>query len=396
MSVTLKRLFRENNNSFKLSLLAGEGGINNVVSWVYMLEDEDITSYFHGSELAVTTCMKSKIDTGWLCALVTHLNAHDAAGLIINTGKFITEIPDDVIEYCNAHDFPILTMPWEIKITDMLQSFCIQIMNNQHESLIHDQAMRDAILKRENVDEYRNTLARYYDISGMFTIFCIYLKQIEDVGDMYSNTENLLETRLRRLKMKVSMPGARIGIVSHENYFLIILNNVPSPLLPRISQLIVEVYAEAAKKNCIFIGVGTEVEGLENIDKSYQRAVTAMRMAMFRRTPLIQFEDMGIYKILFSVRDLELLYAYADEILAPLDRYDEKGHQSIELLKTYIHEDRSLAGTAEALFMHRNTVNYQIQKMKELLGSPLKTVEDLFPYQVALAIRDMEKNAEQS
>ena len=43
--------------------------------------------------------------------------------------------------------------------------------------------------------------------------------------------------------------------------------------------------------------------------------------------------------------------------------------------------------------MHRNTVNYQIQKMKELLNSPLKTVEDMLPFQVALAIRDMRKHS---
>ncbi|MCI6019066.1 MAG: helix-turn-helix domain-containing protein [Clostridiales bacterium] len=55
-------------------------------------------------------------------------------------------------------------------------------------------------------------------------------------------------------------------------------------------------------------------------------------------------------------------------------------------------QDRSLEGTARAMFLHRNTVNYRIQKMKTLLGSPLKTLEDLFPYQVALAIRDMENH----
>ena len=135
------------------------------------------------------------------------------------------------------------------------------------------------------------------------------------------------------------------------------------------------------------------MNGLDHIDKSYNRAATAMRMAMYQDTPAVRFEDMGIYKILFSVKDDEILYSYADEILAPLDQYDQKNHSYIELLKTYIREDRSLAGTAEALYMHRNTVNYQIQKMKELLNSPLKTVEDMLPFQVALAIRDMQKHS---
>ena len=44
---------------------------------------------------------------------------------------------------------------------------------------------------------------------------------------------------------------------------------------------------------------------------------------------------------------------------------------------------------AQATYTHRNTVNYRIQNIKKLLGSELKTASDLFPYQVACYIRDM-------
>ena len=386
MAVTLKRLYRENSAGFRLSLSAGQNGINNVVSWVYMLEDEFIIPYFHGSELAVTTGMKYAADSGWLLALVRRLHENNVAGLIVNTGKFIRRLPQDVVDYCNACDFPVFTMP------EMLQSFCVRIMNDQQESAVHDRAMRDAIQKRENVTEYTDTLGRFYDLDGPFTVFCIYLRQqSQNAIEENQNREYLLETRIRHLKQTRALSNVHIGIVTYESYLLLVFNNAPQQMLDLITDLILDVYADAAKARNLFVGVGIEVNGLADIDKSYNRAATAMRMAMYRGLPVVRFEDMGIYKILFSVKDEDILYSYADEILAPLDRYDQKNHSFIELLKTYIREDRSLAGTAEALFMHRNTVNYQIQKMKELLGSPLKTVEDLLPYQVALAIRDMEE-----
>lgn len=394
MSVTIKRLLRNDGNPFKLSLCAGQNGINNVVSWVYMLEDEYIVSYFKGSELAVTTCMKCKRNPSWLYDLVVRLEEHHVAGLIVNTGKFVFELPEDVIHYCEEHDFPIFTMPWEMTITKMLQDFCLYIINNQHENTVHDQAMRDAILKHDNITEYRDTLGRYYDLEGKFTVFCIYIKHTQGSLDDNTNKEYLLETRIRRLKIELSLPSARVGILNYENYILVVLNNAPSKMALRMREIILDIYADAVKHHNIFIGVGIKVDGIENIDKSYHRSTTAMRMAMYHNTPVIQFEDMGFFKILFSVKDDEVLYAYANEMLAPLDKYDEKNHNYVELLKTYIQQDRSLAGTADAMFMHRNTVNYQIQKMKELLGSPLKTLEDLFPYQVALAIRDMENHAE--
>ncbi len=394
MAVTLKKLYKENSSAFKLSLRAGQNGLGNVVSWVYMLEDEFIIPYFHGAELAVTTGMKCAVDSGWLLGLIRRLRENNVAGLVVNTGKFVLNLSQEVVDYCDANDFPIFTMPWEIRITDMLQSFCVQIMNDQQEGVIHDRAMRDAIQKRENVTEYTDTLGRYYDLDGPFTVFCVYLKQQTQAAiEENMNREYLLETRIRRLKQARELSNVHIGILNYESYLLLVLNNAPEPMIRQIKDLILKTYADAAKARQIFIGVGIGVNGLEHIDKSYNRAATAMRMAMYQNTPAVRFEDMGIYKILFSVKDDEILYSYADEILAPLDQYDQKNHAYIDLLKTYIHEDRSLAGTAEALYMHRNTVNYQIQKMKELLNSPLKTVEDLLPFQVALAIRDMQKHS---
>ena len=394
MAVTLKKLYKENASAFRLSLRAGQDGLGNVVSWVYMLEDEFIIPYFHGAELAVTTGMKCAVDSGWLLGLIRRLRENNVAGLVVNTGKFVLNLPQEVVDYCDANDFPIFTMPWEIRITDMLQSFCVQIMNDQQEGVIHDRAMRDAIQKRENVTEYTDTLGRYYDLDGPFTVFCVYLKQQTQAAvEENMNREYLLETRIRRLKQARELSNVHIGILNYESYLLLVLNNAPEPMIRQIKDLILKTYADAAKARQIFVGVGIEVNGLEHIDKSYNRAATAMRMAMYQNTPAVRFEDMGIYKILFSVKDDEILYSYADEILAPLDRYDQKNHAYIDLLKTYIHEDRSLAGTAEALYMHRNTVNYQIQKMKELLNSPLKTVEDLLPFQMALAIRDMQKHS---
>ncbi len=395
MAVTLKKLFQDNAAAFRLSLSAGQNGLGNVASWVYMLEDEFIIPYFHGAELVVTTGMKCAVDSGWLLALVRRLHESNVSGLIVNTGKFVMTLPQDVTDYCDAHDFPIFSMPWEIRITDLLQRLCVQIMDDQQESVIHDRAMRDAIQKRENVTEYTDTLGRFYDLDGRFTVFCIYLKQQNQAAvEGNQNREYLLETRIRRMKQAGGLSAVHIGILNYESYLLLVLNNAPEQMSQKIKDLILHVYAEAAASRQIFVGVGIEVEGLANIDKSYNRAATAMRMAMYQGTPAVRFEDMGIYKILFSVKDEEILYSYADEILAPLDRYDRKNHAYIDLLKTYIREDRSLAGTAEALYMHRNTVNYQIQKMKELLHSPLRTVEDLLPFQVALAIRDMERRAE--
>lgn len=390
MSVSLKKLCSEDGNPFKLSLCAGQNSIRNVVTWVYMLEDEYIIPYFHGSELPVTTCIKLSADPTWLMTLVQKLVECHASGLIINVGKFIYDIPGDVIDYCNNCDFPLLTMPWEIKITDMIQSFCTRIISERQETIIHDKAMRDAISKRENVEEYREILGKYYDLEGKFSVILIYCTLPEEEVGLIDNLEHLFINQIRRFKTRYGLKQIKIGLISHEHYELMICNNTDTSLLPEIRKIILEVYEKANKAKAVFIGVGNEVQGLSHIDKSFHRARTAMRMAVYRNEPFIRFEEMGFYKILFSVKDDDVLYSYANEILGPLDEFEEEHHGYLEMLKIYIQNDRSLEKTAAAMYLHRNTVNYRLQKMKSLLNSPLKTLEDLFPFQVALAIRDME------
>lgn len=393
MAVTLKKLCSENDNAFKLSLLAGQNSIRNVVTWAYVLEDEYLIRYFHGSDLAVTTCMKLTMDPDWLMKFVKTLVHRRAAGLIINVGKFIFDIPDDVIDYCEQHDFPLMTMPWEIHITDLIHTFCTRIISEQQESVIHDKAIRDAIMKRENEEEYREILGRYYDLEGRFTIILVYTTTPANVETpKVEDMEYVFMNRIRRFKTKHGLKGLKIGLLSYENFELMLLNNTDAALLPEIRGIILDVYKEAASNNAIYIGVGIEVKGLANLSKSYHRARTAMRMAIYRNEPYVKFEDMGFYKILFSIKDDEILYSYADEILAPLDAYEADHEGFLELLKAYIHNDRSLERTAQELYLHRNTVNYRVQKLKTILDNPLKTVEDLFPYQVALAIRDMERH----
>ena len=397
MAATLRKLYTENNNPFCLTLQAGQNSVRNKVSWVYMLEDEDIISYFHGSELAVTTASRFEQNPKWLLYIVRRLCEVQAAGLIINIGRFIFEIPQEVLDFCNLHDFPLLTMPWDIRITEMTQSFCVRIIQEQHESMIHDQAMADAILHPENEKRYCDILERYYDLSGYFTVIIIYTNT-EAYEELHraNEMESILLNQVRRYKTINGLRNIKFGLISHEHYELMILNNIESGILPDIRNIILDVYRDAAKAKAIYMGVGINVQGITRIHKSFDRAQTAMRMAIYRNEPFVRFEEMGFFKILFSIKDDEILYQYADEILSPIDLYSSKGEQYLELLKAYIQNDRSLEKTAVALFLHRNTVNYQLQKLKQILNSPLKTLEDLFPYQAALAIRDMQKHSLQA
>ena len=391
MATTLKKLCTDNKNPYKLTLRAGANSFRNSITWCHVFEDEYLIRYLHGSELVVTTCVQQQKDPDWLMRMVRQLADHKAAGLIVNTGHFIEDVPQTVLDYCDEKELPLLTMPWEISITDMIRTFCTSIISDEHEMLRHDNALRDALMRRDNVAEYRAILGQHYDLNADFVVMLVYMEASEASDRVKEkDIEYLFVNRIRYLKTMRELTQTKVGFIKFHNYELLLINKADSEFLLGVRDAVIDVYKESADAGKLFIGLGNRVVGLENISQSYLRAQTAVRMANYRRQVYVPFEDMGFYKILFSIRDEDLLYGYSKELLAPLDEYDAKGHDSVELLRAYIQNDRSLEKTAAALYIHRNTVNYQLQKMRELLGSPLKTLEDIFPYQVALAIRDME------
>ena len=391
MSLTLRTLCTERDNQFKLTLRAGGNGFRNAVTWVHVVEDDYVIPFFHGSELVVTTGIKTAADPGWLGGLVRELHRRGVAGLIVNTGKYILDVPEEVLAFCNEAEFPLLTMPWEIHVTEMLQTFCTRIIQERQDNEQFDRALTDAVFRRGDEAAWREVLGRHFDPDGSFVVIVLRAGRTEDGGEESEGAEYAFINRLRRCKtIHGRATSVKFGLLPLDDCQLLAVNDMDRALMPELLSVVTESYGEAARAGELFIGVGAEVKGLANLSRSYQRAAAAMRMAVYRGERCVFFEDMGFYKILFSVKDEEILRSYAAELLGPLEE-GGRARENLELLQAYIDNDRSLERTAGALYLHRNTVNYRLQKLKNLLGSPLKTAEDLFPYQVALAIRDMER-----
>ena len=72
MAIRFWEIYEETKEKYKLRILAGKNGMDNVTGWVHMLEDETIINRFSGEELAVTTGMKAG-NEGWLLRLVSSM-----------------------------------------------------------------------------------------------------------------------------------------------------------------------------------------------------------------------------------------------------------------------------------------------------------------------------------
>ena len=389
MAIRFWEIYEETKDQFHLRIAAGKAGMDTVVSWVHMLEDETIVSRFHGEELAITTGMKAG-QPNWLLNLVQEMAQDECAGIIINTGMYLQQIPAEVINWCDEHRFPLLEMPWEISITSLIQVYCMRIIDQQQYEKKISNAFRE-IIQGRNEPEQRQILEPRYDISGTFQVFCLNVKKtIEEetyLNQALFKLENLFGLWKGNKKINISY-----GLIRMDDFIVLVLNNMQEKALSELPDLILQSFKYFVQKNCFFLGIGPGIMRIENLSISYKRARTAMKMAIGMGREIVKFEEMGFYKILFSLDDTEILTNYATEILGSLERYDREHNTAyIDTLRSYIKNDRSIIRVAEDTYTHRNTVNYRIQKIKRMLGCELKRPDELFVYQVAFYIRDLEK-----
>lgn len=92
MGFTVEDMLIIARDKYKMELVAGQNGWANSISWLLMVEDTTIMENFKGKELAVTMGAGFRTEQD-LLSLVEILDRHHAAGLVINTGYYVKEIP---------------------------------------------------------------------------------------------------------------------------------------------------------------------------------------------------------------------------------------------------------------------------------------------------------------
>ena len=118
-----------------------------------------------------------------------------------------------------------------------------------------------------------------------------------------------------------------------------------------------DVYMDILKKykGSLSGGVG-RLKNLYNTDKSYQEARVALKYSTKYKKILTYIDDLDLELILENI-DNDIKKQYMDKILKLLD------DQDIKLLERYYSNNMSLKQTAYDLYIHKNTLQYRLEKI---------------------------------
>jgi PucR family transcriptional regulator, purine catabolism regulatory protein len=124
----------------------------------------------------------------------------------------------------------------------------------------------------------------------------------------------------------------------------------------------------------VSVGVGRIQSGLTGIRQSHQEAKQAISMGRRLDGPghLTPFESLGVYRLIFAAENLPELRSFHDETLDSLIAYDQQhGGELIRTLEAFFDARCSPKEAATLLNVHRNTVLYRLDRVREITGLDL-------------------------
>ncbi len=383
LAITLEKLCEGCEAKYHMELVAGHGGISNTVRWVHMVEDREVPDFLHGNELIFTTGIGHISGEERLTSFVRNLKERDASGVVINIGPYISHIPPHVLEYCNQNDFPIFTLPWKVHVIDITYDFCSRIIENEKNEVSLADAFRSVIRENRYISEYHDVF-RKSDFTDELDlrIAAIHFFQ-KDINTTERVTHNNRE-KLWRIFRSDDSPTA---LYVDQNTLILIKQQWS---MEKLQTAMERLEKSCAAADIMFrIGVSEEKDGLVCVPELFHQATAALLHADTEGEQLTQYKDIGLDKLICAANST-VLRDYVEHAIGAIMRYDEEnGTYLCKLLQCYTENNGSVANVAQQLDVHRNTVNYQIGRIKKLFALTLSETQKA---ELALAFRILKLN----
>jgi len=385
MAITLGKLCANVESTYGMKLLAGAAGLENFVRWVHMIEDREVPSFLHGNELVFTTGI-AQAGSGWMLDFAASMLLKKASGLVLNIGPYIESVPENVIEYCEKHNLPLFTVPWSVRLIDITYDFCHRIVASEEIEMGLAAAMRNLIFMPQEEKVYKPTLERrcFYPDS-LYTVVAL--------EPVYQDKSVLSEDESRNLKLQaqrlLNKTGRLFSLFFYDTKLIVILQEFNEKQIDEFIDMLQRICEHHGVQYKLHAGVSPAGKGYLFISDAYHKAVMGLRIAKLHNRKSVRYQHMGLYKLIVSVNDNDILNELYSESLGVLEEFDRKnGTDYMTTLRCYLEYNSSVQEVARVTFVHRNTVNYKIKRIREILKCDFD-YENKLKLMLAFFIKDL-------
>ncbi|HZC04950.1 MAG TPA: PucR family transcriptional regulator ligand-binding domain-containing protein [Ktedonobacterales bacterium] len=129
------------------ALLAGASGLDREILWAAVVDIPQADDWVRADELLLTTFFGLRDNVEGQVRLVRQLIEKRVAGMIVATGAYVMNIPDEVRCLADTSGFPIIEMPWRIPFEDIVRVISEHSLNDQYQLYKQSLAIHRALTR---------------------------------------------------------------------------------------------------------------------------------------------------------------------------------------------------------------------------------------------------------
>lgn len=172
-------------------------------------------------------------------------------------------------------------------------------------------------------------------------------------------------------------------LARHENRFLMLLQEYDVSVLINDFRH-VKNYIEQKYKVNIRVGISEKINHIHDFPHSYKQASVVLDMHHVNDQYDIEQFDGSSLEFLFKGISNSMNHDYASRILKDLSEKEKNDIKHI--VDVYIAANGSINQASEKLFIHKNTMQYRLNKIQTLTGYNPRELKDLIKLYIALQL----------
>ncbi|WP_134704485.1 PucR family transcriptional regulator [Ammoniphilus sp. YIM 78166] len=127
-------------------LLAGKTAIDQRPVESISVIEIPVENFVRKNELVLTTAIGCNHDKKIFKKFVQDVMESDAAALAIATGRHVLEIPKEVIDFAEEHQFPLIEIPWEVRFADITHEVLSKLNQWKRSTLERSEELQKKLL----------------------------------------------------------------------------------------------------------------------------------------------------------------------------------------------------------------------------------------------------------
>ena len=134
------------------------------------------------------------------------------------------------------------------------------------------------------------------------------------------------------------------------------------------------------------VSYGSIVDDIRDVSRSYKEAKMALDVGaiFYSRRKVVAYSNLGIGRLIYQL-PVPLCRMFISEIFgdaAPVSFDDE----TLATVNKFFEDNLNVSKTSRDLYIHRNTLVYRLEKLKNVTGLDIQTFDDAITFQIALMV----------